>query len=247
MRRAPVAATLGDMGEGHRSVVSTGCLVIVLVICFVAVTSGCGAAGSLLESSTGRAADRHADVAGTVMTRDNWERSANDAAWLVVGQAGDTTIDALEAAGTTYHGKVVLRISVDGTDRFGADSSVTKCYSYTFRHELDDGKPTGVACTDAVVALTPPAAEPDFDTTASARLAAILRGLVRAHTIDAATAQRRVAAAFGPPVTVSAGPANDGSLFVRLDVPSHWECMWGDVSAAGRVTTGTGNRRDCAN
>jgi hypothetical protein len=92
-----------------------GCAV--LTVETLAMT-GCGT-GSLIETSTERSADRHATTAGAVMLRDNWERSANDAAYLVVGQGADDTIDVLEAQGTTYHGKVVLRITVEDSSESG--------------------------------------------------------------------------------------------------------------------------------
>ena len=224
----------------------------VLAAVLTAATAGCSATGWLTESSTDRAADQHATVAGTVMLRDTWERSANDAAYLVVGKGADDTIDALDVEGTTYHGRVVLRITVDDSTEFG-DGPATKCYEYTFRHEMGDETPHQVSCTDHVVALTQPVAEPAFDPAAVAKLTSVLRHLVAVHTTDVATIDQHVSAAFGPPVTVEAGPAgldhgtNHGTLLVRLDVPSHWQCMWAYITTTGRITAGSGNRRDCAN
>ncbi len=214
--------------------------------------TACGTTGWLTETSAEKSADQHATVAGTVMIRDNWERSTNDAAYLVVGTGVDDTIDALEVEGTTYDGKVVLRITVEDPSEFGGGSA-TKCYAYTFRHEMSDQTPADVPCTDHVVTLTQPVPEPDFDPAAAAKLAGILRRLVADHTTDAGTVDQQVRAAFGPPVTVETGPAgldhgtNNGTLFIRLDVPSHGECMSAFITAAGHVSTKTGNRRDCAN
>jgi hypothetical protein len=217
----------------------------------VLALTACGTSGWLTESSTERAADQHAAVAGTVMTRDNWERTANDAAYLVVGRGADDTIDALDVEGTTYHGKAVLRITVERSGEFG-DGSTIQCYAYTFRHSLGDEAPEKVPCAGTVVALTPPVEEPAFDQAAAAELAGILRRLASAHTLDAGTIEQQVSAAFGPPVAVGAGPAgldhgtNNGTTFVRLSVPSHGECMWALVTTAGQVSTGIGNRRECA-
>ena len=225
-----------------------GCTVLTVV---TLALSGCGA-GSLLETSAERSADRHATIAGTVMIRDNWQRSANDAAYMVVGRGTDDTIDALKVEGTTYHGTVVLRITVEDSNEFG-DGPATRCYQYIFRHQGDDQTPARVPCTGQVVTLTEPLVEPSFDPPAAAKLAGVLRRLVAQHTADAATIQRQVQAAFGPPVTVQAGPAgldhgtNHGTLIVSLDVPSHWECMWAVLTTAGHITTGIGNRRNCAN
>ena len=219
---------------------------------FVALgVAGCGVAASVSQSSAVRSADRHATIAGEVMVRDNWERPANDAAYLVVGTGSDDTINAVDVEGTTYHGRIVLRITVE-PDAESGDGPVTRCYAYTFRHQLHDAKPARVDCTDRVVTLTAPAPEPAFDSAAAARLTAILRRLVAQHSTQPATIQQQVEAAFGPPVTVRVGPAgldhgtNHGTMIVNLGVPSHDECMWSVLTVDGHVTTKVGNRRDCA-
>lgn len=225
---------------------------LVLVTLMTLAMTACSGTGRLTETSTEKAADRHATVAGTVMIRDNWERSANDAAYLVVGKGVDDTIDALDVEGTTYHGAVVLRITVESSTGFG-DGPATKCYRYMFRHEMGDENPDNVSCTNHVVTLTQPTPEPEFDPAAEAKFASVLRRLVADHTTDAGTVDQQVRATFGPPVTVQTGPAgldhgtNNGTLFIRLDVPSHGECMWAFITTAGHITTGTGNHRNCPN
>jgi hypothetical protein len=118
---------------------------------------------------------------------------------------------------------------------------------------MGDETPDEVACTDHVVTLTQPVPEPDFNPAAVAKLTSVLRRLVAEHTTDATTIDQQVRANFGPPVTVEAGLAglahgtNHGTIFIRLDVPSHWQCMWAYITTTGRITAGSGNQRDCAN
>ena len=124
---------------------NSGCRRDGLVALTALTLTACGTGEWLTESSTDRAADQHAATAGTVMTRDNWERTANDAAYLVVGQGLDDTIDALDVEGTTYQGGVVLRITVEQSGEFG-DGPTTNCYAYTFQHEQGDQRPDTVPC-----------------------------------------------------------------------------------------------------
>lgn len=88
-----------------------------------------------------READQRARIAGLAMLRSNNDIPTRDAAWLVVGQVGNTTIDALRATGTTWSGEVVLRIRVERDPGQFSSSTAVRCYRYVLRHRVRDYEP----------------------------------------------------------------------------------------------------------
>jgi hypothetical protein len=222
---------------GHRRRLVLAGLLLGLAVTEV---SGCVAGGLVPDTASARSLRRHAETAWAVMTRDPYERSANDAARLVVGRGDDDTIDALVVEGTTWHGRIVLRIVVDDDN---TNIGTTKCYSYTFtRKGSDDGKPDTVTCpTSPPVVLTAPVPEPNLGTPGQARrLRSVLAGLSAAERHDAEVVQRRMSAAFGSPAKVSVDKGGDGSLFVAVELPDFASCLTASVDPSGHITTHSG-------
>ena len=223
----------------YRRTMHPGHLAIVAAV----MVAGCSA-GHVVTSASARSAAAHATTAGMVMSQDPAERSANDAAWLVVGQNGDTTIEALEATGTTYDGTVVLRITVQGSGTF-ADDTATRCYSYHLVHRIGASTPTALTCPPVQpVRLTSPAAKPDLTTAAEmSRFHRVLADVRPSGATYAARVVAALTAAFPPPLVVSAAYIQRGVL--QAAVRSSATCLVGYVSATRQITISAGSASRC--
>lgn len=143
------------------------------------------------EAQSGQQADAQATTAGLSMDRAGAGRppmSMNDAAWQVVKAGSTDTFQALVATGTTYSGRVVLRITIPGSEYDGS----TTCYRYNFTHSMNDYEPTRLSScpTGPPARLTTPVPEPVVDTPAHlTKLTALLNGLTSAQFANPASVQ----------------------------------------------------------
>ena len=122
-------------------------LVVAAGVLLSGLLAACGSPTA--RPSAGADVRRHADVAGTVMSRNRGPVPAGAVAAAVVGTKDDTTIAALTAAGSTWGGTVVLRITVDRGSGTVADvDRASRCFVFRFRFPRtgDDGRPHGAAC-----------------------------------------------------------------------------------------------------
>jgi hypothetical protein len=204
--------------------------------------AGCGASGGA-GSATDKAADQHAQAAGVVMTRSLDPEPSKWAAYAAVGTAGDTTIEALQADGTTYDGTVVLRITVErNAGQFNSAKSV-RCYRYRLAHTTDDATPQQLDCpaTAALTLATPPAA-PDLSTAGAKRLTAVLTTLSSAQRADQAAVRAVVTKAFGPPAIVTVGSqAQEISINVRAEE----QCLLAMLAPTGAPAVRPVHGPDC--
>lgn len=194
-------------------------------------------------SPAAQSADRHAVVAGNVMTRPP-RVSANDAAYSVVGTGVDDTITALEASGTTYDGHALLKISVETGSGF-SESSTVRCYSYNFRHEMGDGAPHHVACpTRPTLVLTSPVPIPDvIAPDVLAKVRALLGSLSQAQRRDSQAVRAMLARLYPPSVTIYADVMRSGVLEAGART---WDtCFYATVDQAGHVRLVPGHGSDC--
>jgi hypothetical protein len=217
---------------------------------------GYGAAVSLLlllsligcsgarDRASARAADHHADVAGTVLIRGFEPQPSRWAAWTVAGHRGDTTIDAVSATGTTWNGSLVLRITVDlARNGFDRDRT-TRCYRYDFRHiDTDDNVPHRLDhCPPTpVLVLTAPPPAPALDAADAHTLAQALNALP-ARTVPAV--QRLLASRFGPPAVTSAAPGVGDITFAVNDGYGQ-RCLHGTLPPRGPARIIAAHGTDC--
>jgi hypothetical protein len=215
-----------------------GCAAAILL---TSMMTGCAAARG---PASARAADRHADVAGTVLVRGFEPQPSRWAAWTVAGQRDDTTIDAMSATGTTWNGSLVLRITVDiarnGFDRDGT----TRCYRYDFQHvDTDDNVPHRLdhcPVTPALVLTAPPPA-PALDAQDAHALAQALDALP-ARTVPAV--RRVLASRFGPPAVTSAAPGVGNITFAVNDGYGQ-RCLHGTLPPRGPARITAAHGTDC--
>jgi len=201
--------------------------------------AGCGAT----ESDAERAADRHAETAGTVMLRGFDPVPARDAAWRVAGHVNGTTIEALRADGTTWNGTIVLRITVDRSTAWTEDSSV-RCYEYDLRHRIDDYRPHHRDCPKTPpLVLTQPPSPPPLTADALARWRRALAGLAPSERQDPAAVRRATGRVFGPPAVVGAARIPTG---VEVGVRSGDECVTAVLPPTGAPRLGpSAHGTDC--
>lgn len=204
--------------------------------------AGCGAADTVIEPPSAKSADALATSAGRGMEGPP-ERSANDAAWSVVShRPGSELIEAVVAQGTTWNGRVVLRITVEGYE-FG--SGTTRCYAYTFRHSMSDGTPKSVHCPHgAAVTLTSPPPTPVLDQAANEKFTRIMQKLSPQQQRDPTAVRVILVKAFPAPLAVYTGFDMNGRLLAGVRAPD--TCLAGGYDAHGRLVIDAGEGSRCS-
>jgi hypothetical protein len=176
-----------------------------------------------------KAADEHARVAQTVIERHYGPWPLKYAVQSVVGDVPTSTITARRFSGTTWHGQLVLAITVKGGGEFSTD--YTRCYAYRFDHFQHHGGDSvsgmGECPSDEPMNLPRIPPEP-FSETGVARLERRLDALPNPRTV--ARVRAVTARTFPPPATVTARPEGEGiGVLVLLET----DCVKGDVPVAG--------------
>jgi hypothetical protein len=216
---------------------------IAAIVALLAVGCSSGAR----SGPTARAqADRTAERAGTVMTRADYAVPSTAAAWQVVGQKGDTTVDVLTATGTTWKGSVTLRVTVDITAGDFEKDTATRCYRFAFdRSDQNDADAHALTrCpTGAAIALASPAAGPALSATEARELGAALGRLSAKQRGAPETVRHLLAGRFPPPSTTTVGRVT--ATAVSIDVHYQDRCLIGELPAIGtpRIVAGAGT--DC--
>ena len=219
---------------------------LLLALPCLALLAGCGSSGGHGNSAGGdtdKAADQHARAAGVVLTRSLDPEPSSWAAYAVVGTAGDTTIEALRADGTTYDGTVVLRITVQrNAGRFDSASSV-RCYRYRLAHTTDDATPAQLDCpATGALSLTAPPAAPDLSSAGAKRLTSVLAGLDAQRRSDPAAVRAAVVTAFGPPAIATVGPQGQQ---LSINVRAGERCLIGTLAPTGTPAVRPVQGTDC--
>lgn len=216
---------------------------LLLALPCLALLAGCGASARTGGGSVDSAADQHARAAGVVLTHSLDPEPSRWAAFAVAGTVGDTTIEALQADGTTYAGTVVLRITVErNPGQFDSARSV-RCYRYRLAHTTADATPLHIDCpATAALALTSPPAAPDLSTAGATRLSTVLARLSVAQRTDQAAVRAAVVAAFGPPAIVTVGRQAAG---MSINVRAEQQCLLATVAPAGAPAVRPVQGPDC--
>lgn len=199
------------------------------------MVTGCGASG-VADNRADGAVEAHARTAGVVMHRGYGPVPAKYAAARVAGQVGDTTIDALEARGSTWSGLVVLRISVtDYSENIGASHS-ERCFEYRFQRPQPSDQPKRLDhCPSRPALVLPdPTSLPRVDQHTRNAIDVALQALPSQDRDDPNSVRSALRTRLGPEYQLEVSREAAG---VALRVMSDDECITGTV-APGSVTLG---------
>lgn len=174
-------------------------------------------------------ADQHAATAKIVMTHGIDPVPAHDAAFTVVGNTGQTTIEGLRADGTNWDGHVILRITVSRNPGTLSSQFVVRCYQYTFtrydadidRLECPPGPPLVRGPVKPFLVLT------DVD---ARHLAEILDALSPTERVNAGVVQLALAKAYAAPAVVWAVASPHG---IDMEVRAHTQCILATLPTVG--------------
>jgi len=203
------------------------------------LTAGC--ATSSVRSR--EQADAHAVTAGRVMTRTDYAMPSTSAAAMVVGTAGDTTIEALVAAGTTWDGSVLLRIRVRvDPGKFDSDTT-TRCYRYDLDHTTDEARPAPTDCpATAPLVLTSPPPGPDLSADATA-LAAAFDQVPTEQRLNVQYVAGLLRQQFASPAEVMVGLSDP--LTMSATVSFEDRCLLGILPSTGAARVASARGSDC--
>jgi hypothetical protein len=214
----------------QRERILTGSTAVGAIMAGLLVLTGC----DIANSDADREADQHADNAATVMARGLDPVAALQAAGAVVGDTGQTKIEALSADGTNWKGHLTLRITVQKNLNTLASQVAIRCYGYTFDHPDVNFSPDRMArCPSGpALAIPPPPSRIDLYAPAEVpRLARLLNSLSVAQRLDAGAVQHALEKAYPPPAVVWA--ARVTSTRIDMQVRSDRQCILATLPSVG--------------